>query len=205
MPGDTHNNLQMVITHLPEDTNYSTAQLNNNGGVPVGGHKQGVMICRELQERDKTQGELTGNSALRSNDYIYWMVMVPKHLTKTTSISGAGMPSSDDEVTPPYVLGEIVYCQRLDIPIVLAKETFATTTLGQAQNHPSVLGGDAAPRWSRTINQTAAIGHYGTNVVPETNMVFWFDLNVDGRSRVPKGSFGTSGTSGGATAQNVWL
>lgn len=211
MLADTRNNMQMVVTNLPANTvDIPPAVLNSNGMTPP--HKQGVMLCREVEVQDKEQerGESVGNSAQRNFTNIYWMVMVPKHLTPTISITGSDMPTNDDPVTPPYRVGEIIYCQRLDVPVVLANGKAAFSMFARLQNHPAVQAesdkssGRTIGKWSKIINEKAASGHYGTAVDPVNNMVFWFDLNVDGRSRVPKvAAAGTSGTSG--TAQNVWL
>ena len=67
-------------------------------------------------------------------------------------------------------------------------------------NHPSVtLAGN---NWSKIVNASAAKAHFNGDFSPDLNMIFWLDLNVDGRTRSAS-TVVSGGTSG--TAQNVWL
>tara|TARA_Y100000817_G_C16769890_1_gene505595 strand:+ start:218 stop:796 length:579 start_codon:yes stop_codon:yes gene_type:complete len=192
MIGDSRKNMQMKVLKVPSDIDNTTASLDTGS---VGGH-QGVMLCQEMRRADKHAGENFGDSKQYNPDSVEytWLVLVPKYLSETCGVTGADIPSQET-VSPPYKVGEIVYCARLDTPTIMQ-----TSQSGFINTHPSVAAG---ANWSQIANTLAVKGHYGdgTTINPQTQMIFWIDLNVDGRTRVKVS--GGSGTSG--TAQNVWL
>ena len=192
MINDSRQTLQMRIVGIPMDISSVTSELTDEV-LGAGGH-QGVMMCRELKRNEAHSGERVGNSAYPSvSNSFTWLVLVPKYLSYSSGVTGEGLPSSE-AVTPPYKVGEIIYCTRLDMPVVMAG-----SKLNYANNHPSVLAGN---NWSKIVNANAAEAHFDATFSPATNMIFWLDLNVDGRTRSAS-TVVSGGTSG--TAQNVWL
>ena len=190
--------LSMKVVSPPKDIvdslgQTSSAVLNNNE-LPAGAH-QGVMLCKEIQEGEGNWGEFNnGNTLLQSgNSFDFqWLVLVPKYLSESCGVSGGELPS-DEKVTPPYTKGEIIYCALLDLPVVMQKSID-----GFGNTHPKVVGG--TPGWPNMIHTPSVRRHYGgANINPATQMIFWVDLNIDGRTR------SGASVSGSGTAQNVWL
>ena len=191
MIGDLRKNMQMKVLKAPLDIDSKSANLTVG---EVAGH-QGVMLCQEMTRNDQQAGENFGAKQYNPTDVEYkWLVLVPKYLSETCGVTGTDIPSQE-VVSPPYTAGEIIYCARLDVPTIMK-----TSQSGFINTHPSVAAG---ANWSQIANTLAVKGHYGdgTTINPQTQMIFWIDLNVDGRTRVKVS--GGSGTSG--TAQNVWL
>lgn len=208
MIGHPKRNMRMVIEGLPKDIGFdggSATQTVNDNGVVSGAVEHSVMLCRELQDEDTFLGQSTGNSVLPNGEDIYWMVLVPKHLGPTVTMTGKGFPSQGDPVTPPYALKEVIHCQRLDTPICLDSMNFSRANslslFNTLQNHGSLSSGT---KWAKIVNNNNF--HFGQVVDPRSSMIFWFDLNVDGRTRSKQvADAGTSGTSAEGGARNVWL
>ena len=193
MINDSRQTLQMRILGTPIDISSETQKLNAEGILSSGGH-QGVMYCREMRFEERHHGEHVGSSVYPDiSGSFTWLVLVPKYLSQSSGVTGDGLPSSE-AVTPPYKIGEIIYCTRLDTPVVMDSST------PYKNNHPSVtLAGN---NWSKIVNASAAKAHFNGDFSPDLNMIFWLDLNVDGRTRSAS-TVVAGGTSG--TAQNVWL
>ena len=208
MIGHPKRNMRMVIEDLPKDIGFdggSSPKAVNDNGVVGGPVMHSVMLCRELQDEDTFLGQSTGNSVLPNEEDIYWMVLVPKHLGPTVTMVGDGFPSQGDLVTPPYALKEIIHCQRLDTPIclnsALLPQANSLKLFNRLQNHGSLSSGT---KWAKIVNSKNT--HFGQAVDPRSSMIFWFDLNVDGRTRSKQvADAGTSGTSAEGGARNVWL
>lgn len=188
----------MKILETPEDISASVIGVDTlQNDAFSGGAHQGVMLCQEVQVKDKAKsgadsGEIIGNTALPNTVEFKWLVAVPKYLSRTCGVSGEGIPS-DKEVSPPYKSGEIIYCGTLDLPIVMQN-----SVKDWKNTHPSMDGSD--PTFPLLFNLAAVRGHYGNiNISPVTQMILWIDLNLDGRSR------GAGSSTASSTAQNVWL
>ena len=196
MINDSRQTLQMRILGIPLDISSLPAVLTSDDKLPAGGY-QGVMWCQELNRGQGYSGEEVGNSAYPSGSGSFtWLDLVPKYLSQSSGVTGDGLPSGE-AVTPPYKVGEIIYCTRLDTPVVM---TGSKAGSGYKNNHPSVtLAGN---NWSKIVNASAAKAHFDGTFSPDLNMIFWLDLNVDGRTRSAS-TVVSGGTSG--TAQNVWL
>ena len=191
MIDDSRRILRMIIVDGPYNIHSATADLLNNGALAQGGH-QGVMRCREAIQSDAHAGEEVGRSAYPNSVGYEWLVLVPKYLSRTSGVTGTGLPFNEP-VSPPYTKGETIYCIKLDVPVVLSDLSSAGTN-----KHPSTFGLDG---WSDAQPPLASLLHFGGG--SRINTIYWLDLNVDGRTRTPVSS--STESSEGGIAQNVWL
>ena len=200
MIDDSRRILKMVILETPYDIHSNTAVRLIDGSLPQGGH-QGVMTCREAERADAHAGEAVGNSAYPNNTNFKWLVLVPKYLSQTSGVTGNGIPFNEP-VSPPYIVGETIYCIKLDVPVALSAGSIAGLNRHPSIDVPDGGGLLLSDGWSDVQPNNASLLHFGGGMALST--IYWLDLNVDGRTRTPVSSSSAEGSEGGI-AQNVWL
>ena len=144
---------------------------------------EGFIVC---QEYTRTKGNNVIDNQVSPNNAAIsiWKVMVPHYLNLSTQL-----PS------PDYKEGDLIYAAALDSPVIIR-----TALEAWAQNNDSSVnvGGNSSSRRIPSLSYFAQ--HYGlTSVDPKANVVFWVDLNVDGRTT------GAGSGGGGGSTSVVWL
>jgi hypothetical protein len=128
--------------------------------------------------------EIDNQNLPQNQKEVTWRVLIPHYLNDNTKT-----PS------PNYAEGDSIYAAKLDNPIVISDPS--DNTLSVPNDHPSVNG--VAGYVPMIPSRSSFSSHYGRSptVNPKTDVVFWIDLNVDGRT--------TGAGGGGGTASVVWL
>ncbi len=111
-----------------------------------------------------------------------WRVMVPHYLNLSTQ-----SPS------PDYKVGDLIYAAALDNPVVVK----TNNTSWPENSDPSVnpVAGNA----KRIPSLNSFSTHYGGANIDPKKVIFWVDLNVDGRTT------GAGSGGGGGSTSVVWL
>jgi hypothetical protein len=144
---------------------------------------EGFIVC---QEYTKTKGDNAIDNQVSPNNMAtsIWKVLVPHYLNLSTQ-----SPS------PDYKEGDLIYAAALDSPVIIRTALEAWT-----QNDDSSVNADGNSSSRRIPSLSYFAQHYGlTSVDPKANVVFWVDLNVDGRTT------GAGSGGGGGSTSVVWL
>lgn len=144
---------------------------------------EGFIVCQEYT-RAKGNNAIDNQLSPNNKATSIWKVMVPHYLNLSTQ-----SPS------PAYKVGDLIYAAALDSPVVI-KTALATWS----QNNDLSVNTDGNSSSRRIPSLSYFAEHYGlTSIDPKANVVFWVDLNVDGRTT------GAGSGGGGGSTSVVWL